>query len=155
MKKMTAGILFWGTQCLLVEKNRPKWQDGLLNLIGGHVEENETPFDCMRREFMEETKLSISDWDLFAIETGPATDPYMVYFYRASLPYPDQNSRAMAISVPSLNDSDEKLHWLNVADLPMRRVVGNLHWLIPMAQDWRRLVAKIDTSSDIRERASW
>lgn len=39
----------------LVEKNRPEWQKGRMNGIGGHIEEGEAPWDAMVREFWEET----------------------------------------------------------------------------------------------------
>ena len=46
---------------LLVRKLRPEWQKGLLNGIGGKIEENEdiTSLDAMRRECKEETGLSL------------------------------------------------------------------------------------------------
>jgi 8-oxo-dGTP diphosphatase len=40
---------------LLIKKNRPAWQAGKLNGIGGKIEGNERPEDAMCREFLEET----------------------------------------------------------------------------------------------------
>lgn len=40
---------------LLVLKNRPDWQAGLLNGIGGKIESGETPDQAIVREFYEET----------------------------------------------------------------------------------------------------
>jgi len=51
-----------GDQIVLVEKNRPKWQAGLYNFVGGKVEEGETALMAMQREFMEETGVLFSDW---------------------------------------------------------------------------------------------
>lgn len=151
MQKMTAGLLFWNNAVLLVKKNHPTWQSGLLNAIGGKIEQTETPPECMNREFVEEVGIGGLEWDLFAIETGTGEDKYMVYFYRARI-----ESRSLALSVPPSNDVQETLHWTQCSDLPaMRAVVGNLRWLVPMAQDWRRLVAKIETTDDIRTRAAW
>ncbi len=39
----------------LIRKNRPEWQAGKLNGIGGHIEADETPTEAMCREFWEET----------------------------------------------------------------------------------------------------
>lgn len=161
MRKMTAGFLFCDNMVLLVEKTRPDWQTGLLNGVGGGVEASETPYDCMLREFHEETRIdSVArkiDWSLFAIESSFGENKYMVYFYRAFLPPGEQESRSICISVPSTNDSGESLVWVDVRDLltPMHRVVGNLNWLVPMAMDWRSMVAKIDVIGDIRTRSSW
>lgn len=40
---------------LVIWKNRPAWQAGKLNCIGGKIEENELPIVAMQREFLEET----------------------------------------------------------------------------------------------------
>ncbi len=40
---------------LLIWKNRPSWQAGKLNGIGGKVNPGETPLEAMEREFIEET----------------------------------------------------------------------------------------------------
>jgi len=57
MKKYVIGFMFNETLSRLVaiRKNRPEWQAGSLNGVGGHIEENELPIDAMVREFFEET----------------------------------------------------------------------------------------------------
>jgi len=47
---------------MLMRKNRPTFQAGLLNGVGGKVESHETAFAAMRRECAEESDLHISDW---------------------------------------------------------------------------------------------
>ena len=54
MKKYVVGFLFQGDKVALIQKNRPAWQKGKLNGIGGHIEENETPLSTVDREFFEE-----------------------------------------------------------------------------------------------------
>jgi 8-oxo-dGTP pyrophosphatase MutT (NUDIX family) len=44
-------------KCLLVLKDRPKWQAGFYNLIGGKVESDEDPESAALRELTEETGL--------------------------------------------------------------------------------------------------
>lgn len=39
---------------LLIEKNRPEWQKGKFNLVGGKIEPGENPMDAALREFHEE-----------------------------------------------------------------------------------------------------
>lgn len=46
-------------QVLLIRKERPDWQRGKMNGIGGKVEKNETHLQAMRREFVEECGLDI------------------------------------------------------------------------------------------------
>ncbi len=40
---------------IVLQKHRPTWQRGRINLIGGHVEDGETPQAAAEREFHEET----------------------------------------------------------------------------------------------------
>jgi len=56
------------TEVALIRKNRPVWQAGHLNGIGGHVEPGEAPDIAMAREFLEETGAitSLGDWIKFA-----------------------------------------------------------------------------------------
>lgn len=50
----------------LIRKNRPVWQAGRLNAVGGKVEPGEWPLDAMRREFREETGARVDDWQHIA-----------------------------------------------------------------------------------------
>jgi 8-oxo-dGTP diphosphatase len=49
---------------LMIKKNRPEWQKGLLNGIGGKMEHGEIPIETMIREFQEECGIKTfeSDW---------------------------------------------------------------------------------------------
>lgn len=65
MDKFVVGFAFTEDRerVLLVGKNRPAWQKGLLNGIGGKIEPGEdtgTPYTAMRRECFEETGLQLS-----------------------------------------------------------------------------------------------
>lgn len=68
MIKYCLGFAFnWNrSEVILIEKNRPDWQKGHLNGVGGKVEIGEGPGMAMRREFKEETGLetSIDQWHL-------------------------------------------------------------------------------------------
>ena len=57
--KMVVGFMFsvLKSSVVLIKKERPKWQEGKLNGVGGKVEKGESPFDAMKREFLEETGL--------------------------------------------------------------------------------------------------
>lgn len=44
-------------EVLVVKKDRPEWQAGRFNLVGGKIEEGETPEQCAARELEEETGL--------------------------------------------------------------------------------------------------
>ena len=55
------------TEVVLIKKNRPDWQKGLLNGVGGKIESGEDPITAMIREFKEETGVEIYNWNLFWI----------------------------------------------------------------------------------------
>ena len=57
MKKYVVGFMFDDQiqNVCLIKKNRPEWQLGKLNGVGGKVDARETPLEAMVREFREET----------------------------------------------------------------------------------------------------
>ncbi len=55
---------------LLMLKDRPEWQAGKYNGIGGKVEDGEHPLTAMERECYEEAGLRISKWTNFARMDG-------------------------------------------------------------------------------------
>jgi 8-oxo-dGTP diphosphatase len=64
MKRYTCGFCFNEAmdRVVLIQKNRPAWQAGKLNGVGGHVEDGESPIDCMIREFQEEAGVTLEKW---------------------------------------------------------------------------------------------
>lgn len=69
---------------LLILKQKPLWQSGKYNGIGGKVEEGETPLEAMHREFKEEVGLEGLDWQPLCTITGSNE---VVHFFDA---YDDQ-----------------------------------------------------------------
>lgn len=55
----------------LIRKNKPEWQRGLLNGIGGKVESTESIAIAMKREFYEEAGVRTSDWEHVGKMFGP------------------------------------------------------------------------------------
>ena len=66
---------------VLIKKNKPDWQRGLFNGVGGKIEKAESSFDAMAREFEEETgvKTDPVDWWYFNMETDEKE--WMVRFF--------------------------------------------------------------------------
>jgi 8-oxo-dGTP diphosphatase len=149
-KTMVAGFMFHGDAVLLVQKQHPKWQKGLWNGIGGAVCDGEKPLSAMTREFYEETRqLTLpGDWTHFCTEFEPFGA--VVHFFWSRL-----SSKIPHFETPGRNDVGEILAWHHgVVDMD---VLGNLHWLIPLALDWRGTSSPVVVRSvgDIRERATW
>jgi 8-oxo-dGTP diphosphatase len=71
------------TKVALIKKNRPEWQAGKLNGIGGKIEENEACVDAMSREFLEETGYFIERNEWRHVLTMEREDPmFTCYVFR-------------------------------------------------------------------------
>lgn len=115
---------------LLIEKQRPDWQAGLLNGIGGKIEplRDSSPLTAMRREFREECGLETSegDWEQiirFHLPTGG-----MAYCFRAFLEW-EQFSRACTTT-----DEPVKRFKANSLEFLRHRMLPNVPWLIELAR---------------------
>lgn len=117
-----------GTHVLLVRKNTPEWQRGLLNGIGGKVEPEEGTYNAMVREWQEETGTYIgpADWRLLVtLHSGEHT----IDFFTTR-----QSIRYLETLHTHTNDVDEDLELWNVLDLAARGdKIPNLAWLVPLA----------------------
>lgn len=106
---------------LLVLKNRPDWQRGKLNGVGGKIEDTESPEQAMRREFLEEAGIDTDDWLRFA--TLGDDRGWIIHFFYAK----GDIDRAKTLT-------DESLMLFPLWKLPSdEKVIPNLTWLIPMA----------------------
>ncbi len=126
MKYYVTGFLFTkdSKYVVLIKKINPKWQEGLLNGVGGKIEENESSLDAMSREFKEETGVTIKaeEWINFSHIHRPG-------FYHLDLYYAHSE---LAFDVRTIEK--EEVHIVEVNNLP-KNIVPNLKWLIPLALD--------------------
>lgn len=132
MKKYTIGALFTPDfkRVLLIKKVKPAWQKDKLNFPGGSIEENESCFQCVAREFAEETGLDIPvpNWKhIGCIINADTEDGYEVDLL-TSIYYPELNGHIKQLT-------QEKVQWVEVEHLPYN-VISNLHWLIPFAVNY-------------------
>ncbi len=93
---------------------------GLWNGIGGHIEEGETPLECIIREFQEETDIALppnkftlaglATWNL--VEDGRALRKgmyvYTVKLDDSSFLFPDKNTPAGVVSWQPINAMSDK-----------------------------------------------
>jgi 8-oxo-dGTP diphosphatase len=127
MKKLyVVGFLF-SEECdrvALVRKNRPEWQAGKLNGIGGKIEANETPDEAMVREFEEETGMMVPKWEEFCTLEG---DNSLVYCFKAI----GDVTQVRTVETERIEvHSVERLLNFNYSE-----ALPNLRWLIPMAME--------------------
>jgi 8-oxo-dGTP diphosphatase len=130
-KTYVCGFLFSPerTRVLLIRKNRPAWQAGRLNGLGGKIEPGETPHQAMVREFREEAGVDLPEdrWHhvltLSGDDDAGAGHGWAGHFFRA---FGDVDAaRAM---------TDEQLEVHDARSLP-EAVIPNLRWMVPLMLD--------------------
>jgi 8-oxo-dGTP pyrophosphatase MutT (NUDIX family) len=110
---------------LLIRKNKPTWQVGLLNGLGGHVEDGESPAAAMRREFREEAGHDFTAWENFATMSGPS---FRITFFRLWLDF------ETAFQVPGTFETNEgKVKWYPTRLLHEQETIPNVQFLVPLA----------------------
>ena len=109
---------------LLIRKNRPRWQAGLLNGIGGKVEPGEDFLPAMVREFKEETGLTVpaEKWLHVLTYTGP---DYELRFFTA----------ATDLVLEACSTTDEGVERHDITSIQEEAVIPNLRWIIPHCLD--------------------
>jgi len=126
----------------LIRKNRPAWQAGKYNGVGGKIEPaDEYPAAAMSREFQEETGVFTNpqDWDNFLLmrcdkesKIPGSSDPFEIYFFRA-----------FSIQIENTaTTTDEPIATFLAEDLPENKV-PNLKWLVPMALNQNMLYGEV------------
>lgn len=112
----------------LIHKNKPEWQKGKLNGIGGKVEKGELPSHSMVREFLEETgfRSFIDTWKAFCNLLGNNNgSTFIVYCY-----YNVGNIDNLK------STTDEIVTIVNIKDIDELNIIDNVRWLIPLALDF-------------------
>lgn len=120
----TLGFLFNHDQSkvLLIHKQRPAWQKGMINGLGGKFENQETAKECIAREVEEETSLVTKpkDWQKVAeLHSSKFAVDVMAAIYL--------KSESGAVS-----QEDQRVEWFEVKQLPPNIMI-NLSWLIPLS----------------------
>ena len=126
MSKVThyvCGLLFSPSldSVVLIRKNRPTWQAGKLNGVGGKVEANESPSQAMIRECKEETGVKLSGED------------FQVWFYCAT----GDTESAQTITDEPVSEWCAR-DVINSSHPQAPKFVENLPWLVPLAIDHLR-----------------
>lgn len=105
---------------VLITKNRPSWQKGKLNGVGGKIQRDEFPPHAMAREFYEETGLTVQDWTPICTISG---DGYFVFIYSACAHY----------ASTAMTKTDEVVRFISVDRLREYNHIPGLEWVIPLA----------------------
>lgn len=125
MKAYVLGFAFSYTQpynqhVWLIKKNRPVWQEGRWNGIGGKVEEGETYEEAMQREFLEEAGVKCI-WHRFAT-LGDDKNFEIACFFSLNV-------------FDAKTQTDEEVRSFPIDELPLE-TIPNVKWLVPMAKSF-------------------
>lgn len=131
---------FIGKHVALIQKNRPEWQAGKLNGIGGQIETNESPTVAARREFCEETGVEIPERCMRCFLVGSTyKHEQMIYFYTARFD-------GLIGDLELHQTTDEKPDWYEYKEIrDSRIIIPNLQWLLPMSLEAAKTKGPIDT----------
>lgn len=126
MTEYVCGFLFDPTfkTVALITKNKPDWQKGKLNGIGGKIEGFELPMEAMEREFKEETGMTIKEYEWTPLAKISGSDWVVYFFYSWSTDIKDISSM-----------EEEKVALYDVTAIQDLDTIPNLKWLIPMCLD--------------------
>jgi 8-oxo-dGTP diphosphatase len=132
MKRYVVGFLFdpRGEIVVLILKNRPEWQAGKLNGVGGHIEDGEEPRDAMVREFFEETGVCVNseDWEHIGAMYRPGPEnAFECHVFRAFSEKFNQ--------VKTMTDEHVSVYTARSIIGSYGLTISNLPWLISMCLD--------------------
>lgn len=117
---------------LLIRKNRPEWQAGLLNGIGGKIERGELEINAMMREAKEEAGVDAAAWRHFAMLHNRQCSVHC-FVAIGDAPFVKAETRG-----------DEPIVRMPLRSLRTCDVIPNLRWLLPMALDEDTLFATVE-----------
>jgi ADP-ribose pyrophosphatase YjhB (NUDIX family) len=135
-KLMVVGIIFAGSQVLLIKKERPKNykgvgrpenQVGMYNGVGGVVLDTETAMDCLIRKTLAETGLTTVAANWIPFHEVQSADGTTILFAKCAMT-PAQMTKAKS-------PTDEAVALLSADKLAAYQCVSNIPWLVAMARD--------------------
>lgn len=116
----------------LIRKNKPQWQAGKLNGIGGKVELWESIEEAAPREFLEETGVDIpqKQWRHFLTFSGVG------YAVNTFVAFDDKIFDCKTMEA-------EKIEVVEIQNINFNECVDNLKWIIPLSLVKEEIIATV------------
>jgi 8-oxo-dGTP diphosphatase len=123
----TLGFVFDYTHShlMLIRKNRPEWQKGFFNGVGGGVEKGETSLECIIRETEEESGLRINDWRSCGHLISPE---WNVEVFVSTVP--------MVVLEMGESKTDEQIHIFDMIELYDKNILPSAQYLIHLTRNY-------------------
>lgn len=137
--RYVVGFVFGdNNQVLLIRKNRPEKQKGLLNGIGGKIEVNENPSDAMVREAFEEAGLESypNSWLLFHANLEQSKNKLFFFVTRHHGSLRELKAKTDEELETWTYEIDGSGNFLGLRHFDRARPMYNLCYLIPMAYSY-------------------
>lgn len=113
---------------LLVEKDKPEWQKGKLNLPGGKIEPGETPIQCANRELAEESGLCGDNTVHYMKQLGRIVDNNVTIHCMWCC-----TSYSSKLKLRPADSETQKIGWYDWDTVRRdRRLIPNLRLIIPL-----------------------
>jgi len=127
MNNYVVGFIFSRdkSNILLIRKERPSWQVGKFNGVGGKIEQGEMPDTAIKRECTEETGMVITSWVYKGIISGPS---YSVCVFTAE-------ATIDAMLIAQSHPTDEPCKVFHINELDHVHTISQLRWLVPLLLD--------------------
>lgn len=116
-----------GSSVLIIERAKKDWQFGRMNLLGGHVEEGETPVAAGIRELLEESGIHASTPDCHAVGVMEG-DGWRVHVVRC--PWHEKYGGVFQLPTDSAEGPITRVPVNVVTSLP--KLIPNLRLIIPL-----------------------
>jgi 8-oxo-dGTP pyrophosphatase MutT (NUDIX family) len=114
-------------EVVMIKKNRPTWQAGLWNGVGGHVEEGEDSGEAMKREFEQETGVAAARQGPWRLVSTIGNENYQVEVFASA-------SNAI-FEVSTITDEEVSLWSVSGLLESTEATVYNVPWLMLMARE--------------------
>lgn len=139
MIEYAVGFIHNDFDVALIRKDRPQWQAGFLNGIGGKLEPGETAHDAMIRECHEEAGRFIGPWEHFLTLEGTSArvfcfavyDEHDDHIYKLEQ-QPGESEPIEVWAMDGLNRGDVPTYRDNKVEYLTSETVPNLQWIIPL-----------------------
>ena len=130
-QEYVVGFRFDGRNVLLLRKNRPPWQAGRLNGVGGKVEPNEGCALAMIREYKEEVGCDCMNPWFYRICLTGRNFILHVFSSEGTISIPPERFGPDGLARNDVGEILTIVPWDKLPD----DAIPNLHWMVPLCRD--------------------